>query len=186
MNIVVLTYSGKVTVRPDTTWEKDGEDFYVPDFVDRLGWTPVVFARVTRPGRSIGARFAGRYFESTGHGVLLYPEDLMDGSEEGYACASCLDHTSFLPGTLLPKTACADFSVRRGEEEIFRCEGTPAGRLEEAISEVSRFCYLRTGDLVAIEMQARRPLCTRDDGGCRITCLEAGEGRSDAAFDIVF
>lgn len=186
MNIVTLTCSGKVIVRPDTTWEKDGEDFYVPDFITSLGWTPVVFARMTRPGRSIGPRFAGRYFESTGHGVLLYPEDLLDGSEEGFACASCLDHTSFLPGTLSPKAASAPFSVCRDGEEIFRCGDTPAGRLEEAISQVSRFCYLRTGDLVALELQPRKPLCTRDAARCRISCYENGESRSDAAFEIIF
>ncbi len=186
MNIVILTYSGKVVVRPDTTWEKDGEDFYVPDFVDRLGWTPVAFARMTRPGRSIGTRFAGRYFESTGHGVLLYPEDLMDGSEEGYASASCLDHTSFLPGTLMPKDTSTLFSVCRDGEEIFRNSGSQERELEEAISETSRFCYLRTGDLVAIEMQARCPLCTREGERCTISCSENGKNREDAAFDIIF
>lgn len=186
MNIVTLTSSGKVVVRPDTTWEKDGEDFYVPDFVSRLSWTPVVFARMTRPGRSIGERFAGRYFESIGHGVLLYPEDLIDGSPEGFACASCLDHTSFLPGTTRPKQDSAGFTVRRDGEEIFRHEGTGPGKIEASISEVSRYCYLRTGDLVAVELQARSPLCRREDGRCTVMCIEGGECAGDAKFDIIF
>ncbi len=188
MNIVTLTSSRRVIVRPDTTWEKDGEDFFVPDFVSRLSWTPVVFARISKPGRSIGERFASRYFDRFGYGVLLYPEDLIDGSEEGYACASCLDHTSFLPGTLMDKSGCAaaGFSVLRGEEEIFRIAGESGGRMEAAISEASRFCYLRTGDLLAMELQARTPLCSREDGRCAVHCMIGGECRSDAQFEIIF
>lgn len=188
MNIVILTHSGRVTVRPDTTWEKDWEDFFVPDFVDCLTWTPVTFARVSRPGKSIGPRFAERYFENIGHGVLLYPENLIDGSPEGYACASCLDHTSFLPGTLLPKSRCSggEFSVCRDGEEIFRDSGMALEKMEEALSEVSRFCYLRTGDLVAVELQRRSLLCSREAGRCSIICHDGLECRSDAEFDIIF
>ena len=31
MNIPVITASGKVIVRPDTTWERDNEDVYIMD-----------------------------------------------------------------------------------------------------------------------------------------------------------
>ena len=58
MNIPVITVSGKVIVRPDTTWERDNEDLYLPDFVNSLSWTPVFFARVSKPGRWIGPAFA--------------------------------------------------------------------------------------------------------------------------------
>ena len=95
MNIPVITASGKVIVRPDTTWERDNEDVYLPEFVNSLSWTPVFFARVSKPGRSIGRAFASRYYDGIGFGVLLYPDDLLDGSEEGFACASCLDKVTF-------------------------------------------------------------------------------------------
>jgi len=94
---IVKTYSGRVIVRPDTSWEKDNEDFYPQDFVDRISFTPVVFARICKPGKSIGIKFAERYYDGINCGILLYPEDLIDGSAEGFACASCIDHTSFLP-----------------------------------------------------------------------------------------
>ena len=57
MNIIVRTYGGHYVTRPDTTWEKDNEDFFPPDFTESFEWTPVVFARVCKPGRSVGARF---------------------------------------------------------------------------------------------------------------------------------
>ncbi len=170
MNIVVLTAARRTVVRPDTTWEKDSEDLYVPDFVSRIGWSPVLYARVSKPGRSIGRKFAGRYFRTFGYGVLLYPEDLIDGSEEGYACACCLDHTSFLPGEMPDKSAPggSDFRLLKDGEEIFASGGASAQMIEECIAEVSRYCYLRTGDIVATELEQRRPLCGREDGSTRL------------------
>ena len=97
MNVVVLTSVGNVVVRPDTTWERDNEDFYVPSFIDSLKYSPVLFARVCKPGRSIGEKFASRYFDAVGYGVLLYPTELLAIKEQGWAAASCLDHTTFLP-----------------------------------------------------------------------------------------
>ncbi len=170
MNIVVLTAARRTVVRPDTTWEKDSEDLYVPDFVNRVSASPVLYARVSKPGRSIGLKFAGRYFQTFGYGVLMYPEDLMDGSEEGYASACCLDHTSFLPGEMPDKSALdgADFRLLRDGEEVFACGGASAQMIEESIAEVSRFCYLRIGDIVAAELAQRRPLCGRENGSTRL------------------
>ena len=164
MNIVVLSPSGKTFVRPDTTWERANEDFYVPEFISRISASRVLYVRVCKPGRSVGEKFAERYYDSFGYGALLYPEDLIDGSPEGFACASCLDHSSFLSGELSPK------------EEL-----DPGLRVRvcRAIAEVTRFCYIRIGDLIAIETSPREALCSREDGSFHYT-----EGSCD--FKIIF
>ena len=172
MNIPVITSNGKIIVRPDTTWERDNEDVYLPEFVDSLSWTPVFFVRVSKPGRSIGEKFASRYYDAVGYGVLLYPENLIDGSEEGFACASCLDKTSFLPFPLYnPVTLGVDgneFVLRCADRELFRSSAGSRSLAERALVEVSRRCYLRTGDLVAVELQAREKLLTRTEGSARV------------------
>lgn len=178
MNIVTLTYGGRTVVRPDTTWEKDNEDLFVPEFVDCLTFTPVVFARISKPGRSIGRSFVHRYFEKVGCGILLYPEDFISGgAPEGFAQACCLDHTSFLPGELAGKDAVwgGDFVASADGREFFRSPLPPLSVIEDGISEVSRFCYLRIGDLVAVEIAGRMELCRRDSGSlCHIVAGNAG------------
>lgn len=168
MNILVKTASGRVIVRPDTTWEKDNEDAFLPEFVDRVTYAPVMFARISKPGRSVSARFADRYYDGISFGVLLYPENLVDGSEEGFACASCLDHTSFLPFPVYNKVTLGRegnvFELRRNGEEVFSFNAATATMVEEAIEQVTRYCYIRVGDLLAIELQERRELCLREDG----------------------
>ena len=191
MNIVVRTASGKYIVRPDTTWEKDNENLYLPEFVDGISYTPVLFARICKPGRSIGRNFAARYYDAVNYGVLLYPESLLDGSEEAFACASCLDHTSFLPFPLQDRSCRSsegqfDLSIRRGngDEKQFRLNSSSAAIIESAIVEATRFIYIRSGDLIAIELQPREMAGCREDGRLefRGNCF----GQAAIGFDLIY
>lgn len=183
MNIIVKTASGRIITRPDTTWERDSEDFYPPEFVNSLSYTPVIFARISKPGRSIAKKFASRYYDGINFGLLLYPDDLLDGSAEAFACASCLDHTSFLPFPLYNKITLGeegnDFILSKGGEEIFRCAAPSADLIEKAIEEATRYIYIRTGDLLAIELQERGPLLTKEKGSERIGASYCDNGLLD-------
>ena len=159
-------------MRPDTTWEKDNEDFYPPEFVDELTYSPVLFARVLKPGRSVGRKFASRYYDSVGFGVLLYPENMLDGTPEGYAQAICLDHTSFLPTPMFsPQRLEEDsrFSLFRNEVELFTFDHPSLDMIEDTLVEATKLLYIRTGDLIAIELSARTPLTTRNKAITNIT-----------------
>lgn len=172
MNIIVKTSSGHITVRPDTTWEKDNEDFYPPEFVDELTYSPVLFARILKPGRSVGRKFASRYYDSIGFGVLLYPENMLDGTTEGYAQAICLDHTSFLPSPMFPPERLernGHFRLFRNEHDLFVFDQPSLNMIEDAIVEATKLLYIRTGDLIAIELAPRKPLTIRPDVSSHIT-----------------
>lgn len=172
MNIIVKTSSGHITVRPDTTWEKDNEDFYPPEFVDELTYSPVLFARILKPGRSVGRKFASRYYDSIGFGVLLYPENMLDGTPEGYAQAICLDHTSFLPSPMFPPERLernGHFRLFRNEHDLFVLDQPSLNMIEDAIVEATKLLYIRTGDLIAIELAPRKPLTIRPDVSSHIT-----------------
>lgn len=188
MNILVRTAGGRTVVRPDTTWERDNEDLFLPEFVDKVTYAPVFFARVSKPGRSVSSRFADRYYDAIGFGVLLYPEDLLDGSEEGFACASCLDHTSFLPYPLFNKITLGRegnvFELFKGGDSVFSFNGATATMVENAIEEVTKYCYIRVGDLIAIEIQERRPLCSRIDGKASVIGKWCDNQVLD--FDVIF
>ena len=52
MNIVVKPYGCDLCYcRPDTTWEKESRDLYIPDSVEKALLTPVAFARVSKAGK---------------------------------------------------------------------------------------------------------------------------------------
>lgn len=157
MNIVTVTSGGKVIVRPDTTWKRNIEDLYAPEFVTGFSFTPVLFARISRSGRSVEPKFAGRYYDGIGFGMLLYPEDMLDGSPEGFACASCMDRTTFLPFPVYNKVTLGRdnnrFELTSNGKRIFECTATQPSLLDNAVAEATKFVYIRTGDLLALELQ---------------------------------
>ena len=202
MNILTKTFGGRIVCRPDTTWEKDNEDFYPPEFVEALSFAPAIFVHILKPGRSISRKFVSRYYDGVGFGILLYPENMITGEPESYAQSICLDKISYLPapylqpaeynsivsgsslsrGSEMPLPS-AELILMKNEYEIFRCQAPSVSIVEDAIAEASRLAYLRTGDIVAVELAARRPLMRRSDGRAAITSKSAG---TPLNFSIIF
>ena len=171
MNILVRTYGGHTVVRPDTTWERDGDDLYVPEFIGSLSYAPVFTAHICKAGKSVSPRFADRYIDAIGFGVLLYPDELLDGSEEGFASASCLDHSSFIVPPAL-ECGCTAPSL-----ELLR-DGV------KILCTATRTCFVRRGDILAVEIGRREALCRREAGECRISEHHCGQKASD--YKIIF
>ena len=81
MNIIVKPYGSNLCYcRPDTTWERENKDFYSPECVNDIYWTPVVFARVSKAGKCVGKKLVERYYDGIGCGMLMYCST--SGSEE--------------------------------------------------------------------------------------------------------
>ena len=73
MNIIVKPYGSDICYcRPDTTWERENKDFYSPECVNEIYWSPVVFARVSKAGKCVGKKFVERYYDGIGCGMLMY------------------------------------------------------------------------------------------------------------------
>ena len=165
MNIAVQTFSGKVIVRPDTTRVKDGEDVYMPEYVSRLEWSPVLYTKIIKSGRSVGEKFADRYFDSFNIGALLYPSDLIDGSEEGYACACCLDHTSILNLQFFdiksPEKLDNKIVISNNNNVLYSDNIEFTSIIAKSIVEITKYCWLRVGDLLAVELHRKTALCDR-------------------------
>ena len=178
MNIIVKPYGSSLCCcRPDTTWERENKDFYSPECVNEVMWTPVVFARVAKAGKCIGSKFVGRYYDGVGCGILMYC-----ATDE--AVTSCADHTSILPMPLYNPEVLEgrnEFVVtKNGNQTAVRLVDTvsPAGQndlvmsteqgewrhlLEDAICNASRLTSLRIGDFVAAELTPPQSLSTREE-----------------------
>ena len=180
MNIIVKPYGSDICYcRPDTTWERENRDFYSPECVNEVSWTPVVFARVSKAGKCIGKKFASRYYDGVGCGMLMYC-GLSDLS-----MTSCADHTSILPMPLYNPAVledCKVFDVCRNGESLAcltsTAADTPASEsddvtstiqiewrhlLEEALCNASALTSVRIGDLIAVELAPITRLATRQD-----------------------
>ena len=170
MNIIVKPYGSDLCYcRPDTTWERENRDFYSPECVNEVLWAPVVFARISKAGKCIGTKFASRYYDAVGCGMLMY-------GHKDLAFGSCLDHTSILPMPMydpsilenekvfqvsITGTEACEPLVKHNEVYIPDSSRTI---LEEAICKASQLTSLRIGDYVAVEMAQAAVLADRFAG----------------------
>ena len=84
MNIIIRLFDNdRFCFRPDTTWERENRDFFSPDFMSRIFFTPVIFARISRAGKCIGRKFAGRYYDASNFGMLMYNGDILEEKSKG-------------------------------------------------------------------------------------------------------
>ncbi len=188
--------------RPDTSWEREAGDLYYPDFVTGYEWSPVLFARICKTGKWVGAEFASRYYDTVNYGILLYPLISIPSLKNGAASqtdpsgaakadgrtagaaerTTIMDHTSILPSPMYDKSVLRGgdgrFEVGFNGEIIFATSCGTEATIEAAIVEASRLIYLRIGDIVAVELRGPSPLPLSADGN-RLT----GTFRGSPLFD---
>jgi hypothetical protein len=161
MNIIVKPYGNELFYcRPDTTWERENRDFYSPECVNEIYCTPVAFARVCKAGKCVGAKFAGRYYDGVGCGILLY-----GASDNGMI--PYIDKSSILPMPLYNPVVMEDAKefemVVNGESRTMTvCD--IKDNLENTICRSSELMTLRVGDYVAVELEPMQLMCKREAG----------------------
>ena len=157
MNIIVKPYGNELFYcRPDTTWERENRDFYSPECVNEILWTPVVFARICKAGKCVSAKFVERYYDGFGCGMLMY-----------CGASTCVDHSSILPMPMYnPQVmeGAEEFEVTRNGESMPVALNNVKNILEEAICKASQLTSLRIGDYVTVELEPQKMLASREDG----------------------
>lgn len=126
MNIIVVRSDGSFYTRPDTTLARPPWDFYVPDDFSSVSARTCTWVRIIKAGKAVPERFAHRYFDSIGRGVLLYP----DGNVP-YVDASSF----FIPG----------------QKNVSLCLPREVDSISKAIVRITRHVSVRYADVIAFE-----------------------------------
>ena len=182
MNIIVKPYGSNLCYcRPDTTWERENKDFYSPECVNEIYWTPVVFARVSKAGKCVGRKFVERYYDGVGCGMLLYcgtSTTSFDGSAGVRWLSEVVDRSSILPHPLFQPVVLED-----EKEFIVSCQheaqddaalshniilSGAKDLLEEALCNASQLTSLRIGDFVAVELRELQKLASREEANIAV------------------
>lgn len=160
MNILTVSHDFSLfKFRPDSTMIRSQDRYYLPDFVDSVSFSPVVWFRCSRPGKSVEERFAHRYVDSFGYGILLFPELSESVRGERDFIASALDFTSIIPLQTHPISDYGAFPAYKplkvtvnGHTLLTSPPHPTYDRLREIIAGITRFAATRTGDLIAFEL----------------------------------
>lgn len=162
MNIIVSPYRKEsFYCRPDSTLIRALEEYYIPDQVESLTASPVMYIKTLRAGKAVANRFAERYIDSYGFGILLHPtlkSDIFPDSEQRPFIENSLDYTSIIPLLSFPEkdllnAATHTFVVTKDYKNPFEEFQFPThSQILEKISTISKYCSLRIGDFITVEL----------------------------------
>lgn len=144
-----------IFMKPDSAIIKNGKHFYVPDFLGRVDYEAELVVRINKLGKSIPARFAYRYYDAITVGVDFTARDMQRSFiSEGapWDLSKGFDGSAVL-GDFRPieryNINDVDFSLTIDDEVVQQANSSSMlFAVDEIIAYISRFCTLKTGDLI--------------------------------------
>ena len=144
-----------IFMKPDSAILKNGKPFFLPDFLGRVDYEAEIVVRIGRLGKSIPERFAHRYCDGITVGIDFTARDwqrrlIAEGApwemSKGFDGAAVLGDFRPIEGIDLkniPFRLDIDGTTVQSANSAQMIFG-----IEETIAYVSRYCTLRTGDLI--------------------------------------
>ena len=144
-----------IFMKPDSAIIKNGKHFYVPDFLGRIDYEAEIDVRINKLGKSIPARFAYRYYDAITVGIDFTARDWqrsLIAAGEPWDMSKGFDGSAVL-GDFRPVERYdinnIDFSLTINDELAQKGNTSQMFfAVDEIIAYVSRFCTLKTGDLI--------------------------------------
>lgn len=144
-----------IFMKPDSAIIKNGKHFYVPDFLGRVDYETEIVVRINKLGKSIPARFAYRYYDAITVGIDFTARDMQKMFMESGApweLSKGFDGSAVL-GEFRPvenyDIRNIDFSLTIDDVVAQKANSSQMlFAVDEVIAYVSRFCTLKTGDLI--------------------------------------
>lgn len=144
-----------IFMKPDSAIIKNGKHFYVPDFLGRVDYEAEIVVRINKLGKSIPARFAHRYYDAITVGIDFTARDmqrrLIENGEpwdlsKGFDGSAVLGEFRSVDKYNINDV---DFSLSIDDEVVQKANTSQMYfSVDEIIAYVSRFCTLKTGDLI--------------------------------------
>lgn len=132
MNLFIFPYqSENFYTSPDTAVNQSGKgEYWVPDGIETLRAIPFVFIRINRAAKCSKGEYAFRHYSECGYGIHLTSYDVNEGN--------ILDNCIFLSAS----TPTEGSGPYPGFEAF-----------DSAIERASQYMSLRSGDIIALELE---------------------------------
>lgn len=147
MNIAITTHNSYY-FRPDTTLNREGNNYYCPNDVSELLLTPCIYTKALKPGKAINAKFINRYIDCFDFGLII------DAKEVDMGIATSMDFTTIFQCNFkeLSEITNAVFELKINNEVVFNKTNIEPSLLYNAVTFVSSKSSFRHGDLIAVKL----------------------------------
>jgi 2-keto-4-pentenoate hydratase/2-oxohepta-3-ene-1,7-dioic acid hydratase in catechol pathway len=142
--------------KPESSLNRDGKPFFVPDFAERFDYETEIVVKINKLGKNIAERFAYRYYDELTVGIDFTARDLQEKLKEkglpwdvckGFDGAAALGE--FVNKSELPDIQNLNFRLDvDGRTAQTGWTGDMIFTIDQIISYVSKFFTLKTGDLI--------------------------------------
>lgn len=142
--------------KPESSLNRDGKPFFVPDFAERFDYETEIVVRINKLGKNIAERFAYRYYDELTVGIDFTARDLQEKLKEkglpwdickGFDGAAAIGE--FVNKSELPDIQNLNFRLDvDGRTAQKGWTGDMIFTVDKIISYVSKFFTLKTGDLI--------------------------------------
>jgi 2-keto-4-pentenoate hydratase/2-oxohepta-3-ene-1,7-dioic acid hydratase in catechol pathway len=142
--------------KPETAVLRNNEPFYYPDFTQDIHYEVELVLKISKEGKNISPKFAGKYFDEIGIGIDFTARDLQQKAKakglpwtlaKGFNGSAPV--SAFLPMEQFPDWGNITFSLKQNGEE--KQKGNTSLMLYpfgEILAYMSRFITLKKGDLI--------------------------------------
>ena len=142
--------------KPESSLNRDGKPFFVPDFAERFDYETEIVVRINKLGKNIGERFAYRYCDELTVGIDFTARDLQEKLKgnglpwdicKGFDGAAAIGE--FVNKSELPDVQDLNFRLDVDGRTVQKgWTGDMIFTVDKIISYVSKFFTLKTGDLI--------------------------------------
>ncbi|HWR74977.1 MAG TPA: fumarylacetoacetate hydrolase family protein [Bacteroidales bacterium] len=145
-----------IFLKPDSAILKKNKPFFIPDFSADVQYEAEIVLHISKLGKGIPVKYAGRYFDSLTVGIDFTARDLQKKfSQAGYPWELSKTFDGSAPlGNFIPKERFADLTDINftldinGERKQTGNTSDLIFSFDDIISFVSRYYTLKTGDLI--------------------------------------
>ncbi len=144
-----------IFMKPDSAILKNGKPFFLPDFLGRVEYEAEIVVRISNLGKNIPTRFAHRYYDAVTVGIDFTARDwqrklIAEGApwelSKGFDGAATLGE--FIPTEGLDVSNLSFHLDIDGQTVQSSNSSNMLFSIDEIVNYVSKYCTLRTGDLI--------------------------------------
>ena len=144
-----------IFMKPDSSILKNGKPFFLPDFLGRVEYEAEIVVRISNLGKNIPTRFAHRYYDAVTVGIDFTAREwqrrlIAEGApwelSKGFDGAATLG--DFIPTEGLDVGNLPFHLDIDGQTVQSSNSNKMLFSIDEIINYVSKYCTLRTGDLI--------------------------------------
>ena len=145
-----------VFMKPDSSILKNNKPFFLPDFSTNIHYEAEVVLKISKLGKGISAKYAPRYFDEITLGIDITARDLQDRLKIAgmpWEISKCFDGAAplgrFIPVNQIKDMSGLDFRLEINSKVVQKSNTSDMiFGFNEIIEYVSKFCTLKTGDLI--------------------------------------